>query len=403
MSRIQQTTRYDGPAAADAGAQRSFNFKKPDIGAANAAAAPGCKWSEQPPDAWDERQNAVGGDKGFLRPSWFSSWTASYGSSKIWRGPTGYLSIESDDRLCGVMPIAFQITRTVCFAAVPGYYMPSRSVVIFENSARTAAQMVAGIGNLPNVDAVRLGPLPRTDTDLAPLLGAFRDAGWRLIEKDLATVFSIQLPNSAEEFERHLPPKRKKRLRYYWKSMCKAADTKIVHYNDLGVDEWCDVFTDLAAIEKAAWVSKSGDPRFMGDQNQMFWSHLTRDPWMRKAMHAWVIYHDGSPVSLCFTIDSGDTRYILANSYDSRVAKFSTGSKIYNDVIVDAIGRGYSTINIGMGDPGYKSRWGAEGSHDMIDVFAFPPTLKGTLVYAVARAKFGLEAVRDRLSRTAGS
>lgn len=393
---------FDGSISTAITASRPTYFPVPETQTMIGVAAPRHVWSEKPPEAWTERQNADARDKGFLRPAWFTGWSASYGSNSVWSGPTKYLSVVSDNRLFGVMPIAFQSARCIRFAALAGSYMPFRGVVIFENSDLTTAQMVAGLSKLPNIDGVRLGPLPRSEGDLVPLMGAFRDAGWRLIEKDLATVFTIALPNTTEEFERRLPSKRKKRLRYYWNRMCKLEDTKIVHYSDVSADGWNSVFTELAIVENASWVSKTGDPRFVGEKNHQFWSHQAKDPWMRKAMHAWVIYHGGTPVSFCFAMDSGDTRYIIANSYDSTVAEFSTGSKIYHEAILDAIGRGCRTINIGMGDPGYKSRWGAEGGNKMVDVFVFPPTLKGSLVYMAAKVKFRLDVVRDRFSKYAG-
>ena len=107
--------------------------------------------------------------------------------------------------------------------------------------------------------------------------------------------------------------------------MCKTDATNIVHYNDNTIEEWAKIFEELATIENAAWVSETGEPRFSGTQNNLFWSHLTKDRWMRKAIHTWIIYHGGSPVSFCLAIDSADTRNIIANSYDSRVAEFSTG------------------------------------------------------------------------------
>ncbi len=357
--------------------------------------SPGHVWSAAPPAGWNAGLNESTGTKAFLRPAWFAGWSAAFGGEGNWTGSTQYLSVLSGDRLVGALAVASQTVGRLRFASLGGYYQPFRGIVAFDDVPGTTAQMVEGLGELTGFHGVRMGPVPQDDGDLVALVASLRTAGWRVIERRVATGFVLDVPATVEEFDGGLSKKRRAKLRNYWNKMCKVAETELVHHTGGNADDWVRVFDDLGTVEMASWVAESGDPRFAGDRNKIFWTHLAHDAWMREAMHAWVVYHGGTPVSFCFALDAGDTRFVMANSYDARVAEFRTGTKLYHEVIRDAVARGRARVDIGMGDSGYKAQWGAEAGSELIDIVAFPPTLKGRLVHLAARARLAIDARRN--------
>ena len=143
--------------------------------------------------------------------------------------------------------------------------------------------------------------------------------------------------------------------------------------------------------ETNAWISESGEPRFIGHKNQYFWNKIVEDEWFSKAINVWIIHLNEEPVSYVISIDTKESRYVYANSYVKHVENFSTGTKLYYELILHAISCGKKMINFGLGDSGYKTQWGARASSVLIDLFAFPPTLKGRLAYYIFKLKTFLD------------
>jgi hypothetical protein len=162
------------------------------------------------------------------------------------------------------------------------------------------------------------------------------------------------------------------------------------HYNGCSPDEWREVFRDIRTVEAHSWVAQSGEPRFLGARNELFWETLLADEWFSQAIHAWLTYHQGTAVTFNLVLDSGHTRYGIATGYDARVAKFSTGAKIIHHVNCDAFTRGLRRVNRGLGDPGYKTQLGARALSSLVDVVAFCPSWVGSVAYFAARTKLSL-------------
>jgi CelD/BcsL family acetyltransferase involved in cellulose biosynthesis len=103
---------------------------------------------------------------------------------------------------------------------------------------------------------------------------------------------------------------------------------------------------------------------------------------------AWLMYFDRVPVSFCFCLDCGDTRHIIANHYAEHVQRYSTGSVLYLHVFRDAVeSPAIRSVNIGAGDSGYKTRWGARPSFQLIDWIAFRPGAGGRLLELANRLR----------------
>ncbi|MCH8683872.1 GNAT family N-acetyltransferase [Pedomonas mirosovicensis] len=298
-----------------------------------------------------------------------------------------------------MLPLGTQRVGPFPFASLCGGYFPSRGIPYCGAPDRLAPACEAALRAMKAKVGLRLGPVPHDDAMLTALLPALERGGWRLLRQRVGVEFVLKNPGGLEAYQAGLSSNRRKKVDYYWRKLNEAGKTELRHFNGAGCD-WPSVFADIRAVEAASWVAQTGEPRFLGARNERYWNQLMDDPWFNQAVNVWLIDHCGTPVSFALTLDSGSTRYVIANSFDERVAKFSTGSKIYQQLIFDAFGRGLSQVNIGLGDSGYKSGWGARPASTLIDVIAFAPSLGGRTALLAARAREAAAQIRKRRSRS---
>ena len=107
-------------------------------------------------------------------------------------------------------------------------------------------------------------------------------------------------------------------------------------------------------------------------------------------MDVWIMYLDGVPVSHLTSIDTADVRYAFACSYDEKVANFTTGATLEMAMMKAATQTNITDVNNGLGNSGYKAKWGSTQLAELIDVVAFPPTFMGRIAHMLARLKVAL-------------
>lgn len=344
---------------------------------------------------WTNVADSGPGERRFLRPTWFQAWEGAFGNDRNWRVPIRYIHIcDGADSSC-ILPLGMQHVGPFRFASLCGGYLPLRGIPYCGEPRRLAAPLAAALKDVAPAVGIRLGPVPDTDPLLVLLLPELERCGWKLMRKSIGSEFMLDNPASLEAYKASLSIKRRKKVDYYWRKMNEAGPTELQHFNDAG-EAWPMVLGDIAKVEAASWVAQKGEPRFMGQQNQAYWAMLTADPWFSRAINVWLIYHEGAPVSFALTLDSGRTRYVIANGFDEQVASFRTGSKIYQELIFDAFSRGIVHINIGLGDSGYKSGWGALPGATLMDVVAFSPSMGGRTALLLARARDTVQKIRTR-------
>jgi len=338
-----------------------------------------------------------------FRPVWFEAWDAAYRDQGNWSGAIQYLCARQDGDADIVMPVAFQNMGPFRFVSLPGLYLPFRNIPARAGRQDSIPGLIGQLARIDRKSGVRIGPIQADNPFSAALAGHFRGAGWKVLEKESGTEFILDLPATADEFTAGLNKKVRRNLKYYWNKLNRQGRAELKFVSGVSQDDWVKIFEGLAHVESKAWIASRGEPRFAGERNQKFWNHLVSDPWMRQAIHVWLIYLDDKPVSFTLTIDSKDVRYVIANSYDEKVADFRTGSKLYAEMILEGIENGIELINFGMGDAGYKSQWKAVGSSRLIDIVAFPRTLPGRTAYFAALAQGWIKALQSRLSHKPGA
>ena len=218
----------------------------------------------------------------------------------------------------------------------------------------------------------------------------------------LGTTYAVDLPGTWAELERRIGKSLRSNVQYYERKLGREGALEIRCIRGPDNPSWQTVVDDLGSIERCSWQFREGGRlRFHGKRNAEFWRNLLVDNRFGQVAAAWVMHFNGEPVSFCFCLDCGDIRYILANNYAESVHRYSTGSVLYKHVFRDAIESGaIRRINIGLGDPGYKSRWSAQPAFDLVDWIAFRPGLRGGALDLAWRLRS--KVARARSTRAAG-
>lgn len=339
-----------------------------------------CGMASEPPDGWDQLMQRTIPEYGFLRSIWYSAWANSYLPYGNWSGPIMFLSVGTPDGCSAVLPLATQKMAFLRFVSLAGPYMPFRDLPIDVEEPCIAGLLADSVTGLRNLVGLRLGPVDQRSPSALALVNALCRRGWKVSHHEVGRQFVVKLPSDLKKYIASLGKKKIKRINYYWRKMQQAGPCELICHSELNEADWYQVFGEVADVEGRSWVGDLGEARFVGEQNQTFWRTLASDPWIQQSLKVWMIYFDGHPVSFCLALDAGQTRYIIANSYDPKVADFSTGSTLYKEVITQAITAGLTEVHIGQGDSGYKNRWRAKDVGGLMDIVAFPPGVAGVLL-----------------------
>jgi len=250
--------------------------------------------------------------------------------------------------------------------------------------------LTSSLAKYKKIQAIRLGPVTN-DKSLTTFIKALQETNWKLIKIEEGLSYTSNLLENFELFRKTLAAKKIKKINYYERKLKKDYDTFIQHYKLDSTVDWENVIDDLITIEHSSWVSKTGEPRFIGDKNRNFWLSVLSSEKTASLFNVWIIYANKKPISFCFTFRIDNELHILANSYDEDFSSYSTGSILYRDVFIYAHENPIiSKVNIGRGNSGYKSTWRAEPSDVIVDWIAFPPTISGRCFYFLTKLKRAL-------------
>jgi CelD/BcsL family acetyltransferase involved in cellulose biosynthesis len=341
----------------------------------------------------------------FLRAAWFSAWAERLLPYESWRGPLRFVVARSaDGSLRAALPLATQSQLGIPVASLGGLYWPFRSLLIAESGAEATCTAVAeALTRSRLAMALRYGPVPDDDPGIARFGASLEAEGWRLHRAKVGTTYAVDLPDSWDDLERRFGKGLRTGIHYYERKLAREGALEIRRVTGAGAPGWKSAIDDMGAIERRSWqFREGGNLRFHGERNAAFWARLLVDGEFGDIAAAWVMRFDGEPVSLCFCLDCGDVRYILANNYAESVHRYSTGSVLYKHVFRDAIESGaIRRINIGLGDPGYKSRWGATPAFGLADWIAFRPGPRGAMLDVAWRLRKAIDSRRG--ARKSGS
>lgn len=323
-------------------------------------------------------------DWGFIHPNWYLQWERCLLPDRDWRGPIRFLQASAHPGgVVAVLPLARQLKGPITFWSLGGNYEPFRGFPSdCRNPERTASAVAEAIESFADIRALRMGPVRADDSAVMALCALLDRRGWSVHRSTLGLTFEVAPGPDWNEYFSGLGTGLRRSIRYDEKALKKLGEYRVAHFGERGAPLGREVVSDLATIESASWLaSRGGTARFTSAKQQAFWTEIFLDPGLSRHCHVWIMYSSGNPISFCFAIDAGRSRYIVANNYSEKFSKYSTGSILYSAVFRDAIEvRGISLINIGLGDSGYKQRWGAKPSFELADIVAFRPGVVGRVL-----------------------
>ena len=338
-----------------------------------------------PRDAeWQTLTDGLTPDNRFATAAWIRAWGRSFLPYQNWLPPLRYLTVRTGDgRLRAVFPFATQKQSGIPVASLAGFYWPFRSPIIPDNSgAEVSEALASAFTHSWTALALRYGPVPEAHPGIASLNVALENQGWRLRPLKLGETFAVNLPDTWQQFVHSLSKTLRTNIYYYERKMRREGEFEIRHIKNSAGMSWSETVRDLGVVEGNSWQRREGSQlRFYGERNQAFWTNLLSESGFGEMVSVWVMYFNGEPVSFCFCLDCADIRHIVANNYAEHVHAYSTGSVLYRYLFRDAVESDtLRSVNIGMGDSGYKSRWGANPSFQLVDWIAFRPGVRGYLL-----------------------
>lgn len=300
--------------------------------------------------------------RAFLRAAWFAATDDPTLQTVVAR--------NHDGRPLLAIPLVAKSLGPIAIRQVAGSYWPFRGIPL-DNSA--PLDELATAFSQPAIRAAlgpawRLGPVISDDPSLKKLRNAAERAGWHCLERPVGSLFCLDLV--ALRASGSWPStKGKQKDRWRIRQLEKTGPVTIATYT--GTDWTARDRDAIAAIEKASWVGQldqGGDTKFADVTLRRYWEKASKDPVIAGMIRGAILWVGETPAAFTFGLDTGDTRYCIANNFDRQFNKFSPGRVLLYHDFEDAADRGLARIDWGLGDGGYKQPMGAHEDSPVIDL-----------------------------------
>jgi len=244
-----------------------------------------------------------------------------------------------------------------------GHEVPHRGLLVIDGQEAAVGAAVGHFIAKQSWPLLQLGPLRRSSVADAALIETLHLSGRLVMHRREREEISLQVPETWDEYRQEtLGGKFFRKIGYYERRMERAGRVSIRHYRKPTADQTRTMIQDLQTVEAASWMAsrEASVPRFSNPDLSNFWSVVTAQCLsLKDQIDCWIMSFHDTPVSFCFTLNDGETRYVIANQYDESVQDHRTGSTLYRYMIEDGIERGIRRFEFGDGDLHYKSSWGA--------------------------------------------
>ncbi len=300
--------------------------------------------------------------RAFLRARWFEASEDPTLHTKIVRNLKG--------RAVLALPLVAKKIGPLTIRQIGGAYWPFRGAPI--DPSATIEELASGLADYTVARelgaAWRIGPVIADDPSLLTLRDSATLAGWHCLERRVGSLFCLDL--AALRASGSWPSsKGKQKDRWRLRQLEKIAPVRIETFTGL---DWTSREHDaIGAIEAASWVGQlesGGDTKFHNPDLRSYWEHAAQDPNIGAMIRGYLLWVGDTPAAFTFGLETGDTRYCIANNFDQQFNKFSPGRVLLYHDFEDAADRGFARIDWGLGDGGYKGPMGAHEDASVIDL-----------------------------------
>lgn len=317
-------------------------------------------WNE-----WQQAESDMPEASRLFSADWHRIWAETWGATGKWTGRTQIIAArDQNNQLTGVLFMGRPSVGPLTVRAMGGHDVPHRGILAVRGQQDAVGTAIGKFIAKQQWPLLQLGPVRQSAPADQAMINQLKHSCAFLQQRGSREEISLLAPESFEEYRTEvLGGKFYRKVGYYERRMARAGRVEIRHYRQPTDDEISQMISDLNAIEAASWMTTRGTgvPRFTNPDLRRFWSSMASQylsPTDR--IDCWVMSLHDKPVSFCFTLNDGQTRYVIANQYDDAVKDHRTGSTLYRYMIEDGIDRGIRRFEFGDGDLHYKSLWGAD-------------------------------------------
>ncbi|NNC73496.1 MAG: GNAT family N-acetyltransferase [Sphingomonadaceae bacterium] len=264
-----------------------------------------------------------------------------------------------------------------------GCYWPFRSFPISSDADDgELADFLAHGGTVRALGRLwRLGPVYADDPTAQRLIRAAPEAGWTVLKRSLGSVYELDLAALRQDGPW---PSTKTKRKNRWRERRLAEDGEVRYEYFTGAD-WTRAQRDaMAEVEANCWLAgleDGGDTKFQDSDARVVWEKACSDEALAPLLFGSLMWIGTTPVAFTFGVETGDTRYYVANNYDQRFSKFGPGKLLlYADFERAAAENGIARISWGAGDAGYKTEMGAQSGPEILDLLFVRGKALGALI-----------------------
>lgn len=359
-------------------------------------------------DDWTQLMSRTDAEQRMFGPDWFRIWAESWGAAGKWTGEQAIIAArDSAGTLQGLLALGRPKVGPFTLYATGGHHVPHRGIVAAAGHETAMGEAIGQFIARQSWPVIQLGPINDSASADAAMIDELKKQNVHLHQQYSYEEISLHAPETFDEYRSEVMNKKfARKVGYYERRMRRAGRVDIKHYRQPTPEEADVMFEALTTIEGASWMTTRAlaVPRFTNPGIVQFWKQLTNE-YLTPHDHldCWVMSFEGHPVSFCFTLTDGATRYVIANNYDNAVRDHRTGSTIYWHMVQDGIERGVRQFKFGDGDLHYKSRWGATATDCRHTWLAFPNRLLGCAASAAVRVRSWVKAPATLEEQTGSS
>jgi len=315
-------------------------------------------------DEWQQITSDMPESKRLFSADWHQVWAETWGAIGKWTGQVQLVAARDDHgQLQGVLFLGRPKVGPVTVRAMGGHDVPHRGILAVCGQEEAVGAAIGKFISQQQWPLLQLGPIRQSAPADQAMIEQLQEGCSFLRQRGSREEISLVAPETFEEYRTEvLGGKFYRKIGYYERRMARAGRVDVRHYRQPTEEETSQMISDLNTIEAASWMTTRGTgvPRFTNPNLRHFWSEMiTRYLSPQDRIDCWVMSLHGEPVSFCFTLNDGLTRYVIANQYDDAVKDHRTGSTLYRYMLEDGIERGIRRFEFGDGDLHYKSLWGA--------------------------------------------
>jgi hypothetical protein len=317
-------------------------------------------WNE-----WRQTADEMPKAKRLFSADWHQIWAETWGTTGKWTGQVQIVVARDENaRLQGMLFLGRPKVGPLTVRAMGGHDVPHRGILAVRDQEEPVGKAIGDFIAKQHWPLLQLGPIRQSAPADQAMIKQLKHNCAFLQLRGSREEISLLAPDSFEEYRTEvLGGKFYRKIGYYERRMARAGRVSIRHYRQPTDQEVCQMISDLNTIEAASWMTTRGTgiPRFTNPDLRHFWSEMIlRYLSPEDRIDCWVMSLHDKPVSFCFTLNDGQTRYVIANQYDNHVQDHRTGSTLYRYMLEEGIERGIQRFEFGDGDLHYKSLWGAK-------------------------------------------